>query len=171
MPGALTVPQSIVTACAGREKHRATKTSSRRIGISCRRPIGRSIASVGLLSVWPNFNEKHGRPRPLGMCARPARAAYDRCHTQVRIAKKKRARSYLKGRWRPASRSTGIEPHQRLREQLFRRGAWMLAERLRAAGLSVRLDAAPLDLVAEVLAEIQGDPVRLMDGESLPSRS
>jgi hypothetical protein len=47
----------------------------------------------------------------------------------------------------------------------------MLAERLRAAGLSVRLDAAPLDLVAEVLAEIQGDPVRLMDGESLPSRS
>ena len=34
----------------------------------------------------------------------------------------------------------------------------MLAERLRAAGLPVRRDAAPLDLVAEVLAEIRGDP-------------
>ena len=34
----------------------------------------------------------------------------------------------------------------------------VLAERLRAAGLPVRRDAAPLDLVAEVLAEIRGDP-------------
>jgi len=29
------------------------------------------------------------------------------------------------------------------------------------------LEGAPLDLVAEVLAEIHGDPVRLMDGEPL----
>jgi hypothetical protein len=47
----------------------------------------------------------------------------------------------------------------------------MLSERLRAAGLPVRVEGAPLDLVAEVLAEIHGDPVRLMDGEPLSSRS
>jgi hypothetical protein len=47
----------------------------------------------------------------------------------------------------------------------------VLAERLRAAGLPVRRDAAPLDLVAEVLAEIHGHPTRLMDGEPLPSLS
>jgi len=41
----------------------------------------------------------------------------------------------------------------------------------RAAGILVRLEAAPLDLVAEVLAEIHGDPMRVMDGEPLPSRS
>ena len=39
--------------------------------------------------------------------------------------------------------------------------------RLRAAGLPARIEAAPLDLVAEVLAEIHGDPVRLMEGEPL----
>jgi hypothetical protein len=36
---------------------------------------------------------------------------------------------------------------------------------------SVGLEAAPLDLVAEVLAEIHGDPMRLMEGEPLPSRA
>ena len=54
-----------------------------------------------------------------------------------------------------------------LRQLLDERGAWMLGERLRAAGLPVRLGTAPLDLVAEVLAEMHGDPVRLMDGEPL----
>ena len=39
-------------------------------------------------------------------------------------------------------------------------------ERLRAAGLPVRIEA-PLDLVAEVLAEIHGDPMGLMEGEPL----
>jgi len=34
-------------------------------------------------------------------------------------------------------------------------------------GLPAALDAAPLDLVAEVLAETHGDPMRLMDGEPL----
>ena len=47
----------------------------------------------------------------------------------------------------------------------------MLTDRLRAAGLPIRLGTAPLDLVAEVLAEIHGDPVRLLEGESIPSRS
>jgi hypothetical protein len=42
----------------------------------------------------------------------------------------------------------------------------MLSERLRAARFP-RLDAAPLDLLAEVLAELYGDPMRLMDGEPL----
>ncbi|MCX5740552.1 MAG: hypothetical protein NTZ61_19030 [Proteobacteria bacterium] len=37
-----------------------------------------------------------------------------------------------------------------LSQLLDERGAWILSERLRAAGLPVRLDAAPLDLVAEV---------------------
>jgi hypothetical protein len=46
-----------------------------------------------------------------------------------------------------------------------------LAERLRAVGLPVRIEAAPLDLPAEVLAEIHGDPMRLLDGEPIPSRS
>jgi len=41
----------------------------------------------------------------------------------------------------------------------------------RAAGLPVRIEAAPIDLVAEVLAEIHGDAMRLMDGEPLPPRS
>ena len=54
-----------------------------------------------------------------------------------------------------------------LRELLDERGPWMLGERLRGAGLRVRLEGAPLDLVAEVLAEIHGDPVRLMEGEPL----
>jgi hypothetical protein len=54
-----------------------------------------------------------------------------------------------------------------LRQLLDERGSWMLSERLRAVGLRARLEAAPLDLVAEVLAEIHGDPVRLMDGEPL----
>jgi hypothetical protein len=58
-----------------------------------------------------------------------------------------------------------------LRQLLDERGAWMLGELLRAAGLPVRVEGAPLDLVAEVLAEIHGDPMRLMDGEPLPSRS
>jgi hypothetical protein len=50
--------------------------------------------------------------------------------------------------------------------------AWTLSERLPAAGLPSRIEAAPLDLVAEVLAKmIRGDPMRLMDGEPLPSRS
>jgi hypothetical protein len=31
----------------------------------------------------------------------------------------------------------------------------------------VRVAGAPLDLVAEVLAEIHGEPMRLMDGEPL----
>jgi hypothetical protein len=43
----------------------------------------------------------------------------------------------------------------------------MVGERLRAAGLPVRVEGAPLDLVAEVLAETYGDPVRLMEGEPL----
>jgi hypothetical protein len=54
-----------------------------------------------------------------------------------------------------------------LRQLLDERGAWMLAERLRAAGLPVRVECASLDLVAEVLAEIHGDAMRLMDGEPL----
>jgi hypothetical protein len=58
-----------------------------------------------------------------------------------------------------------------LRQLLDERGAWMLGERLRTAGLPVRIEGAPLDLVAEVLAEIPGDPMRLMDGEPLPPRS
>jgi hypothetical protein len=61
-------------------------------------------------------------------------------------------------------------PHQRFREQLFGRGAWMLSERLRPAGLSVRLEAEPLDVVAEVLAAYHGDPMRLLGGEPLSSR-
>jgi hypothetical protein len=53
------------------------------------------------------------------------------------------------------------------RELLDERGAWMLAERLRAAGFPVRLAAAPLDLVAEVLAELHGRPMGLLGGEPL----
>ena len=41
----------------------------------------------------------------------------------------------------------------------------------RAAGLPVRIEAAPIDLVAEVLAGIHGDPVQLLEGESIPPRS
>jgi hypothetical protein len=37
----------------------------------------------------------------------------------------------------------------------------------RVVGLPVHLEAAPLDLVAEVLATIDGDPMRLIDGEPL----
>jgi hypothetical protein len=58
-----------------------------------------------------------------------------------------------------------------LRELLDERGAWMLSERLRAAGLPVRIEGATLDLVAEVLAEIRGGPMLQIDGEPLPSRS
>jgi hypothetical protein len=54
-----------------------------------------------------------------------------------------------------------------LRQLLDERGAWMLGERLRASGLPVRVGGAPLDLVAEVLTETYGDPVRLMEGEPL----
>jgi hypothetical protein len=54
-----------------------------------------------------------------------------------------------------------------LRQLLDERGSWMLRERLRTAGLPVRIEAAPLDLVAEVLAEIHGDAARLMDGAPL----
>ena len=57
-----------------------------------------------------------------------------------------------------------------LRQLLDERGARMLGERLRAAGIPVRLDAAPLDLVAEVLAEIHGARARFLDGEPIPSR-
>jgi hypothetical protein len=39
------------------------------------------------------------------------------------------------------------------------------------AAVAVRVECAPLDLVAEVLAEIHGDPIRLMEGEPLPSRA
>ena len=35
----------------------------------------------------------------------------------------------------------------------------------------VRVEGAPLDLVAEVLAAHHGDPMRLMEGEPLPSHS
>jgi hypothetical protein len=38
-------------------------------------------------------------------------------------------------------------------------------------GLLARIEAAPLDLLAEVLAEIHGDAIRLLDGEPLLSRS
>jgi hypothetical protein len=41
---------------------------------------------------------------------------------------------------------------------VLRWGVWTLSERLPAAGLPVRLEGAPLDLVAEVLAEIHGGP-------------
>ena len=41
------------------------------------------------------------------------------------------------------------------------------ARRTRVVGLPVHLEAAPLDLVAEVLATIDGDPMRLIDGEPL----
>jgi hypothetical protein len=58
-----------------------------------------------------------------------------------------------------------------LRQLLDERGAWVLSERLRDAGLPVRIEAAPLDLVAEVVAQMHGDPMRLMEGEPLPSRS
>jgi hypothetical protein len=43
--------------------------------------------------------------------------------------------------------------------------AWKVGERLRATGLPVCLDGAPLDLAAEVLAEIQGDSMRLLECE------
>ena len=45
----------------------------------------------------------------------------------------------------------------------------MLSEWLRAAGLPVRVEGAPLEPVAEALAEIDGDAMRLRDGEPLPS--
>ena len=57
-----------------------------------------------------------------------------------------------------------------LRQLLDERGAWMVGERLREAGLPVRIEGAPLYLVAEVLAEIHGDPIRLMEGEPIASR-
>jgi len=47
----------------------------------------------------------------------------------------------------------------------------MLSDRLRAARLPVRIEGAPLDLVADVLAEIHGDPLWLLDREPLPLRS
>ena len=47
-----------------------------------------------------------------------------------------------------------------MRQLLDGRGAWKLSERLRAAGLPVDLEAAPLDQVAEVLAQIHGSPDR-----------
>jgi len=37
----------------------------------------------------------------------------------------------------------------------------------RAAGLPVRIEAAPIDLVAEVLAELHGRPMGLLGGEPL----
>ena len=54
-----------------------------------------------------------------------------------------------------------------LRELLDEQGVWMLGERLPAAGLPVRLEGAPLDLVAEVLAELHGRPMGLLGGEPL----
>jgi len=58
-----------------------------------------------------------------------------------------------------------------LRQLLDGRGAGMLGERLRAAELPVRIEGAPLDLVVEVLAEMHGDPMRLIDGEPTTWRS
>jgi hypothetical protein len=43
-------------------------------------------------------------------------------------------------------------------------------ERLRAAELRVRLEGAPLGLVAEVRAEMDVDPMQLTQGEPLPLR-
>ena len=48
-----------------------------------------------------------------------------------------------------------------------RPATWMLSEWLRAAGLPVRVEGAQLDLLAAVLGEIHGDPMRLTDGEPL----
>jgi len=58
-----------------------------------------------------------------------------------------------------------------LRQLLDEWGAWLLSERLGGARLPFRIEGAPLDLVAEVLAVHHGDPMRLLDGEPLPSRS
>ena len=46
-----------------------------------------------------------------------------------------------------------------LRQLLDERGAWMLGQRLRAAALPVPFEAASIDGVAEVLAEIHGEPL------------
>lgn len=57
-----------------------------------------------------------------------------------------------------------------LRQLLDERGAWMVGERLRGVGVPVRVEGAPIDLVAQVLAEIHGDPMRLMEGEPFASK-
>jgi len=51
-----------------------------------------------------------------------------------------------------------------------RSGAWTLAEDLRASTFPVGIEGTPLDLLAEVLADLQSDPVRLMEGEPLCER-